>query len=78
MIARMPVRSAASSSERSKPSRLSISSWLRMRSDRRVAAVGQALARPPASASAGGRLRLRVFGFVGHALAMRRRARAGR
>src|SRR6185312_511279 len=33
MIARMPVRSPPSSSERSKPSRLSISSWFRIRSD---------------------------------------------
>src|SRR4051794_8281254 len=32
MIARMPVRSSASSSAKSKPSRLSISSWLRIRS----------------------------------------------
>src|SRR3982751_943268 len=32
MIARMPVRSASSSSDRSKPRRLTISSWLRMRS----------------------------------------------
>src|SRR5688572_2939435 len=33
MMARMPVRSATSSSERSKPSRLSISSWFRIRSE---------------------------------------------
>ena len=33
MIARMPVRSEPSSSPRSKPSRLSISSWFRTRSD---------------------------------------------
>src|SRR4051794_13415519 len=52
MIARMPVRSETSSSERSKPRRLSISSWLRIRSA--ASAAGSFQPAAPGAASAPG------------------------
>src|SRR4051812_48203219 len=59
MMARMPLRSEPSSSDRSKPRRLSISSWLRMRSVEPASAIAASQsAAMAASVSVGSLIRL--------------------